>query len=691
MLGHMIHYQEWQTGLLTLALGLSACKTSEIIKESFPKSQTTQKDIKLSLPEIFSSNMVLQRDKTILIWGKAPINTDVCVQIFAAGVRDPIRSKCHIAGDDHQFLINLPAIKGSPTSHTLIVENLGERKVLNDVLIGDVWLTSGQSNMQLKVKYALEKDEAFRALPRPHMRLFVQEMITSDMRSNTSKEPLFNSPGAGWKKAISPEEIQDSSATGFFFATKLSEILASKGEDIPVGIINTAVGASDIYAWMSPKKMTGNEKLSKKMPQAWRSEGGPLYQESYLQPTACFNHKIAPIAPFGIRGVLWTQGEGRLGNEEDAADYRDALRELIHDWREHWQSPDLPFIITQAHPTAFPYRDPTKLDELAFTREAQTDIVRDVPFTCSLAIHDVDLTWNSGDFKHKHPIHPLAKKLVGERLANAAWQLSYPSQKSCPTPRFNRLDIMDSRVKVFFNHVGDGLSYRKGDHKIRGFAISGEDRRFYPAQARITGKDSVEVWHPQIAHPVAITYAFTQMNQGSNLLREDGTPVSPFRSDRIKSTYLRIRPTIRQEAEIVNILNMDPPGRDRLIRDPNASRQGYREFLSEKIGQSITFEIITVDEGSYTVSMQAIKGPLFGQGRILLDGVVLSTNIDFFSPVSAIHSFKLTDKILLEPGSHALKIELVGKNPSSSDHRLGIDMVELIQDGPKDSSVIDDW
>lgn len=635
--------------------------------------------------------MVLQRDKEIIIWGKAPSGAEVCIKLFATEGDQPIRSKCYTSGIDNQFRINLPPVKGSPIAHTMVVESLGEKKVLEDVLIGDVWLTAGQSNMQLKVRHALERDEAIQSLPQPKIRLFVQEMITSDMRSNTSKVPLFNSPGASWRKAISPKDIEDSSATGFFFAGKISENLAAIGENIPVGIINTAVGASDIYAWMSPQKMNANEKLRKKMPENWRSEGGPLYQESYLQPTACFNHKIGPIAPFGIRGFLWTQGEGRLGDEEEAANYRYALRELIHDWREHWQSPDLPFILTQAHPTAFPYSDPRKLDELAFTREAQIDIIRDAPFTCTVAIHDVDLTWNSGDFGHKHPIHPLAKKLVGERMANAAWQLSYLKKSDCHAPVFNRLEIRGSRGKVFFSHVGDGLSYRKSDHKIRGFAISGEDRRFYPAEAEITGKDSVEVWHPKIARPVAITYAFTQMNQGSNLVRSDGTPVSPFRSDRLKSTYLRIRPTIRQEAEMVKILHIDPTARDRLVQDPKSSRQAYREFQSQNLGQHITFEIITVDEGSYTLSMQAIKGPNFGQARILLDGEVLKSNVDFFDPVSGILSINLADNIFLQPGSHALKIELVGKNSLSSDVRLGIDMFELIQYGTSDSSIVEDW
>jgi sialate O-acetylesterase len=687
----MINYQRWQEGLFILSLALSSCKTSETFSESDSNAKNAGKNPQLHLPEIFSNNMVLQRDKEIIIWGKAPSGADVCIKIFATGSDQPIRSKCYPAGIDNQFRINLAPVKGSPTAHTMVVETLGEKKVLEDVLIGDVWLTAGQSNMQLKVKHALEKDEANRSLPQPHIRLFVQEMITSDMRSNTSKVPLFNSPGASWRKAISPKDIEDSSATGFFFAGKISEHLAAIGENIPVGIINTAVGASDIYAWMSPQKMNANEKLRNKIPKNWRSEGGPLYQESYLQPTACFNHKIGPIAPFGIRGFLWTQGEGRLGDEGEAANYRHALRELIHDWREHWQSPDLPFILTQAHPTAFPYSAPRKLDELAFTREAQIDIIRDAPFTCTVAIHDVDLTWNSGDFEHKHPIHPLAKKLVGERMANAAWQLSYLRKSDCHAPIFNRLEIRGSRGKVFFSYVGDGLSYRMSDHSIRGFAISGEDRMFYPAEAEITGKDSVEVWHPKVTRPVAITYAFTQMNQGSNLVRSDGTPVSPFRSDRLKSTYLRIKPTIRQEAEMVKILQMDPPARDRLIQDPKSSRQAYREFQSHDLGQHITFEIITVDEGSYTFSMQALKGPNFGQARIFLDDEVLKSNVDFFAPVSGMHSLKLADNILLKPGSHALKMELVGKNPSSSDVRLGIDMFELIQHGPSHSSIVEDW
>lgn len=687
----MIKYQRLQKGLFILSVTLSSCKTSKTVTGSGPNSSKDEVIPRLELPEIFSSKMVLQRDKEISIWGKAPVGAEVCIKLLATDTDQTIRSKCHRAGTDNRFKINLPPVKGTIKPHTLVVETLGEKKVLEDVLIGDVWLTAGQSNMQLKVKYALEKDEAIKILPQPHIRLFVQEMITSDMRNNTSKVPLFNSPGAIWRKAISPQDIEDSSATGFFFAGKISQNLASFGENIPVGIINTAVGASDIYAWMSPQKMTANEKLRDKMPKTWRSEGGPLYQESYLQPTACFNHKIAPIVPFGIRGVLWTQGEGRLGDEGEATNYRYALRELIHDWREHWESPDLPFILTQAHPTAFPYSSPGKLDELAFTREAQIDIIREVPFTCTVAIHDIDLTWNSGDFQHKHPIHPLAKKLVGERIANAAWQLIYQRKSDCHAPVFDRIHLTGSRGTVYFSHVGEGLSYRQGDHKIRGFAISGEDRIFHPAEAKITGKNSVEVWHPKITHPVAISYAFTQMNQGSNLVRSDGTPVSPFRSDRVKSTYLRIRPTIRQEAEMVKILHMDPPASDRLIQDPKSSRQAYREFQSYNTGQHITFEIVTVDEGFYTFLMQAKKGPNFGQARISLDGEVLKSNVDLYAPVSDILSLKLSDEILLKPGSHALKIELVGKNTFSSDVRLGIDMFELIPHGPIDSSIVEDW
>jgi sialate O-acetylesterase len=673
MLGHMTQLRKWQKGPIVLAIGMASCKTGLVADNSNPSADPSGSEVKLELSEVFSNKMILQRDKNIVIWGKAPSGSEVCVNIFSLGNTDPIRSGCHRAESNHRFRIELPPLKGSITPHTMIAENLGTKKVIEDVLVGDVWLASGQSNMQLMVKYALEKDEAFQNLNRPNIRVFVQEMITSDMRDNTSPVPLFHSTGASWRRAISPKEIEDSSAIGFFFARKLSDLLSSAEENIPIGILNTAVGASDVYAWISPKTMLSHDTLREKMPNKWLTKGGPRYQESYLQPTACFNHKLAPLAPFAIRGFLWTQGA------------------LIDDWREHWQDPDLPFIFTQAHPTAFPYDEPSKLDELAFTREAQIDTIADVSSTCILPIHDVVLSWNFGDFQHKHPIHPLSKKTVGERMAEAAWQLSYKGRKDCHAPVFSHIEIDGSRAKVYFKYVGDGLVYRKEEKKIRGFAISGTDRQFVPAYAKITGKNSVEVWHPQIDRPVAVTYAFTQMNQGSNLLRQDGVPVSPFRSDRTKSTYLRIKPTLRQEAEMVNLLHIDPPGMDQLMSDPQASRQAYRLFKSPTTKGSMTYEMITVDEGTYSLTIQAVKGPQFGQARITLDGNILAPNIDFYDQTQRIFSTSLATKIQLKPGSHSLQVELVGKNSAATDQNLGIDMFELIQHGPQHHSVVDDW
>ena len=475
------------------------------------------------LPKLFSDNMVLQSGVKAPVWGWA-----------APGEKITVRLGAHAAeattGQDGRWRTALgPLEAGGPFE--LLIE--GKNKlVINNVLCGEVWLCSGQSNMAMTVKGSRDAREEIAAADYPRIRYFqVKACKAAEPREEVAPiEDARQSRLNTWE-ITSPETVGNYTAAGFFFARLLQQKL-----DVPVGIINSSWGGTTAEAWTSGKALAADPELSlilKNWPdynndESWLKEQyakfieegekakqagqpAPLY---FNQPSVLYNGMIAPLIPYAIRGATWYQGESNVFR---AYQYRRLFPAMIRNWRSDWGGGDLPFIFVQlanfeAHQGNWP--------EL---REAQTMTLA-VPHTGMAVAIDIG---DGGD------IHPKNKQEVGRRLALNALALVYQKDLLYSGPLYDSMKIESGQCRISFSHTGEGLATRD-NAEAGGFTVAGEDRKFYPAKARIEGKEVV-VSSSEVSHPVAVRYAWTDNPEEANLYNMEGgspaLPASPFRTD----------------------------------------------------------------------------------------------------------------------------------------------------------------
>ncbi|MBV9923407.1 MAG: sialate O-acetylesterase [Acidobacteria bacterium] len=484
----------------------------------------------VTLPDVLSDSMVLQRGVRVPVWGTAAPGEAVTVG-FAGQTK---RTK---AGADGRWRVWLDPLRANATPQVLTVS--GKNKVeLKDVLVGEVWLVSGQSNMQFTLAETKEAKEAIAAANHPNIRLF-----------NVSRQVAFKHkppPLATWQ-ATTPESVKEFSAAGYYFAVELQKELG-----VPVGVINSSYGGSQAEAWTPVEYLNANPELKATVERTktwdeerprvkveyeeqikrWREEAdkakaaGARPSPSPAVPDALREYRIAssiydgmiePLIPFPVRGVFWYQGES---NEARAEQYGILLPTMIRAWRERWGRGDFPFGIVQL-PN---YRDPNPqpVDEAwSHIREAQR--------RTALSTKNAGLIVTI-DIGEAHDIHPKDKLDVGRRMARWALADVYGRRMTATGPMFQSVKAGGDRLVLKFDDVGTGLRIRDGD-KLEEFAVAGEDRKWHWAEARIVGRDKVEVWSAEVPKPVAARYAFNNNPRRPNLSNDTGLPASPFRTD----------------------------------------------------------------------------------------------------------------------------------------------------------------
>ena len=479
------------------------------------------------LPAIISNHMVLQAGKPVLVWGWANPAEEIRVSI--AGQEQS--AKADAAG---QWRVTLSPLAPTSVATTLTVKGHNTLTV-EDILVGEVWLGSGQSNMELPVKRAKDFNREQVDAQFPEMRMFtVKRHASTNAGVNVqSSWVVCNSSNVG-----------DFSATLYFFGRELHQKLHR-----PVGLIHSSWGGTPIQAWMpldSFKASPHYEALLERKRQeiaawperekqilanirAWEEAakgtnhnmrmrpGNPGRPDSiqYL-PARLYNGMIHPLTSYRIRGVLWYQGEANARDgETGAAYYTDLQTRLIAGWRSAWGAPELPFLFVQL-PNYDDAIDPTKVS-WAYFREGQARTLT-VPHTGMAVTIDIG---EAGD------IHPKNKQEVGRRLALLAladvYQMNIPSR----SPEFSKLKIKGGEAQLTFNHAAGGL-VAHGEN-ITGFTIAGGERKWYPATARVEG-DHVIVSSPEVAAPVAARYGWAD-NPECNLYNRAGLPLAPFRTD----------------------------------------------------------------------------------------------------------------------------------------------------------------
>jgi sialate O-acetylesterase len=423
------------------------------------------------LARIFGDHMVLQRDLPVPIWGWAEANEKITAKLDDKSAAEAT------AGPDGKFTVKLPASPaGGP--HTITVQSAGGKSAaLKDVLFGEVWLCSGQSNMEKQfiqpgqgniVNY--EKEVA--AANHPTLRMF----DTAHIQAPKPAEDL-----QGEWRLCTPTTMEHWSTTAYFFGRELNQHL-----NVPVGLILSSWGGTPIEPWTPP---------------AAGQEGG----------TGLYNGMIAPLVSFPIRGATWYQGEANVGQ---GMAYHEKMKALIGGWRGEFKNPDMPFYFVQL--ASFHYNGGDKLPELW---EAQLATLA-VPHTGMAVITDAS---NVND------IHPANKQDVGKRLALWALAKDYGVEHLVYSgPLYKSMAVEGDKVRLTFHHVGGGLVSRD-EKPLSDFTIAGEDGKFVPAEAAIDG-ETVVVHAAGVAKPTAVRFAWNELAQ-PNFANKAGLPASPFRTD----------------------------------------------------------------------------------------------------------------------------------------------------------------
>jgi len=482
------------------------------------------------LPDVIGEGMVLQRERAVPIWGTADPGEQITVR-FAG------QAKKAIADKGGKWLVRLDAMRASATPATMTIE--GNNKVeLKGILVGEVWLVAGQSNMQRLLSETANGAEAIAAANQPLIRLF-----------NVSRQVAFkhaSPPLATWH-ACTPESVKQFSAAGYYFAVELQREL-----QVPIGVINSSYGGSQAEAWTPVEYLVASPDLKPTVDRTkvwdeerprvkaqydealkkWREEAekakaiGARPQPSPSVPDALREYRIAssiydgmiaPLIPFSLRGAAWYQGES---NEARAQQYGILLPVMIKAWRERWGQGEFPVAIVQL-PNYRDSKDEPADEAWSHLREAQ----RLTALTTSTTGLIVTI-----DIGEARDIHPKNKLDVGKRMARWALADVYKQKLVKSGPTFQRAKVEGSKIVLTFVDVGEGLRIRDAD-KLSEFAIAGEDHKWHWTEAKIVGKNRVEVWSATVPQPLAVRYAFNNNPKNPNLTNETGLPAAPFRTD----------------------------------------------------------------------------------------------------------------------------------------------------------------
>lgn len=445
---------------------------------------STPLQAEVRLPKVFGDHMVLQRQLPIQVWGWADPEEAVTVTL----AKQTASTKADAEG---RWALTLEALEaGGPLELKVIGKNT---VVVEDILVGEVWLCSGQSNMQWSVDAVANAQAEMAAANHPTLRLFSVERVVA-------AQPQDDLPGA-WAVCDS-ESVAKFSAVGYFFGRKLQEEL-----NVPVGLLNSSWGGTICEAWTSKEALQSDPDYK---PILERS--ADFKEKNPNQAAVLYNAMIQPLVPFRIRGALWYQGESNVSR---AAQYHKLFPAMIADWRSRWAQGDFPFLFVELAPFVYGNSDPRLLAELW---DAQVKTLA-VPNT-GMAV-TTDLVDNLKD------IHPKNKQDVGLRLALWALAKTYGKTLTYSGPLYKEMAVEGDRIRVRFEHVDGGLVAKNGP--LIYFTIAGEDEVFVPAEATIDG-DSVVVFSPHVKAPKAVRFAW-QQDARPNLFNQAGLPASPFRTD----------------------------------------------------------------------------------------------------------------------------------------------------------------
>lgn len=454
---------------------------------------------KITLPNFFTDNMVLQQKTKVTFSGNANSSAPVVITTSWDGKNYETAAD---ATGAWKVIVQTPQYGGP---YEVVISD-GEVLTLHNILIGDVWFCSGQSNMEMPLagwgKIQHYEQEITKA-NYPNIRL-LQVLHTAGQKP-TDEARLWE---GGWQ-TCSPTSIPEFSSTAYFFAKEIYE-----KTHIPIGLIHSSWGGTYVEAWMSEQTLTKYEELKEAYNDMKTTDGGSFDVKNGNQPTALYNAMVEPFIGFPIEGAIWYQGES---NASRAMAYRTLFPDMIKDWRNKWGIGNFPFYFVQLANYKKKEESPVASD-WAMLREAQTYALT-LPNTGMAVIMDI------GD---ADDIHPKNKQDVGKRLALLALKNTYQQKTVCRGPSLKSYKIKKGEVLLRFDGTDNQLVLN-GNNSNHAFAVAGNDHKFYWADAKIHGNRMV-VSSPQVKEPVAIRYAWAN-NPNVVLFNVEGLPAAPFRTD----------------------------------------------------------------------------------------------------------------------------------------------------------------
>lgn len=509
----------------------------------------TQAEVKM--PAIFGDHMVLQRNAVVPVWGWA--EPGEAITVTAAGV--VARAT---AGPDGKWMAKLPSLILSGNPLEVVVAGKANTLTFRDVLVGDVWLCSGQSNMEFNTGRASNAAEALPKANRPEIRFFLVPNRAVRFKPQDDCE--------GKWEVCTPATAKKFSAVGYFFADQIAA-----AQKTPVGLIGSYVPGSAAPPWISVEPLLADPELEKQYAQGyeklsanydalkiahdrWQKEFGDDYkkalglyyaargkarQDGLPEPTPppkpavaepffpkapsfFYNGMIAPLIPYALKGVLWYQGESNAGDKL----YHKLFPALIRDWRSRWSQGDFPFLYVQLPNYGPRTNEPVQKQDgrdsgWVVVRAAQLETLKTVPATGMAVTIDV------GDGAD---LHPADKIDVANRLVRIARRVAYGEDLVFSGPLYDSFAITGGRIRIKFKETGTGLKIGAPATELKGFAIAGADRKFVWAKAAIEGADAITVWSDEVKQPVAVRYGWAE-NPEVNLYNSADLPASPFATD----------------------------------------------------------------------------------------------------------------------------------------------------------------
>ena len=492
----------------------------------------------VKLPAVLGDNMVLQQGRPVPIWGWAEPGEMVAVTV-------PGQSVISKADKDGQWQVKLAKLDEDKPIEINVTGSSGSKVTLKNILVGEVWVCSGQSNMQWPVSRADHAQQEIAAATYPAIRLFSVTRKTAD-------KPRDDCTGA-WSEC-SPQSVADFSAVGYYFGRHLHEELK-----VPIGLINTSWGGTPAETWAARQALEAEPSLKplldrwdqqvagfdpdaasadyKRRLESWQQAAAKAKQEgkqpppkpqppadpglSPHRPANLYNGMIAPLVPFALRGAIWYQGES---NVPRAYQYRTLFPLMIRNWRAAWGQGEFPFGFVQLAPFNYHERWKSWNPEItpawcAELWEAQSLTLNNVPHTGMAVTVDIGNT---------EDIHPTNKQEVGRRLG--LWALAKVYQRALvySGPIYKSMQIEGDKIRLQFDHTGGGLSTRDGKPPSH-FTIAGPDKQFHPATAEIDGQ-TILVHSDQVSKPIAVRFAWHDTAE-PNLSNKEALPASPFRTD----------------------------------------------------------------------------------------------------------------------------------------------------------------